>query len=635
MATRDLSYLIDFNVEGSGELATAAEDMEKLADATTGIGEQDSLDFALPQAEEIDAVGTSLGELGVDGGPMDKATEKAGGVSGAFQTMVGAIGLVQVGAEAADFVMGRITERLDFIAETEAWDAGRVQTYADALGEVTSDVEAIADVIRQLADEPIQDTTGLFGLGGGVEIPNIAAALGAFGITAEEVLAVISGGAPELEAFEQRLDEVGASGSFGSQVMGVLAGEQQAAAEATATHTAENLFFAESQESANRALQELLTQRDPMSQFTDEWDLLKESMADGSIDTGAAAVALNTLSTGLGLTTEEVLKLAQADLDEAAVGALAFADALNSIDFEAAELEGATTAFAAYTDQLFAAGNEAERRESAFDALSAAAENQSLTFSAATEAGRAQSDALEGVARVLDEDLAEAYDNANGSQADFVAAATQIADQTLGRLQDELGLTDAQLQTVATALGLTEGDFIARYQLAGAEEARIQLGLLSGAIEGLPTDIEQTVTQQILAGDFVGARDTVANFYAENPVPLPTEADITGAEGDLADAVADPPTATIPTAADTAIASDDLLELVTAPRTATINVEAPAASAVDATLNAVAADRTATVDVRTGTVDVPTAGQIASRIGPVPVTLYGVWSTRIEGSRPR
>lgn len=638
MATRDLTYLIDFNVEGAAELQTAAGNMETLAEATNGVSETATLDLDLPEPSEIEDVGTAIGDLGADGGPVDSASEKAGGLAGAFGTMVNAIGLVQIGAAGADFVMGKIGERLDYIAETNAWEAGRVSAYADAILEVGEGVAAVEEVIRALADEPIQQTSGLFGLGGGSEIGNLTATLGFFGVNVQEVIDVIQGGGPELEAFNQRLNDVGATGDLNNQIMAALTLEQASYADGAAEAGYQAAFFSESQESANQALQELLTQRDPMSQFTSEWDLLKESMSDGSIDTEAAADALNTLSQGLSLTTDEVLQLAQADLDEAAAGALAFADALNSIDFQNADIEGATSAFSAYTDQLFSAANEAERRESAFDALAASAEEQALTFNLASEAGRAQSDALEAVARVIDEDLAQAYDNANGSQAEFVAAATQIGDETLARLQTELGLSAAQVDTLRNVLGLTEGDYEARFALAGAEEARIQLGLLSGAIEGLDAETEIIVTQQILAGDFVAARNTVANYYADNPVTLETQADTTGAGDDLQGVADDAPTATIVADADTFQAAADLLDAADEPRSALIVAHARTAGA-EIDLAALAdAERIAEIDVVTGSINMPSASQLVSLAtggqGRIVVPIVGRWSTRIEGSRP-
>lgn len=623
MATRDLSYLIDFNVEGAEDLKTAATDMENLATATNGVDETAKVDVELPDTAEIEDASTAIGDLGTD---VETTATKAGGLSGAFGDMVGAIGLVTIASAGAELVMGKFQERQEKIATIEAFDDAQVKAFAEAIRQAGDDVTALVDAL-----ESTQRITGIDQLSG--EVIDITNDLAAAGVTADEYFAAIENGQIRSGSFIQTLEDQGVAEDSLNRIRLASVDNQRNYDQANRDSAASLAVWSESQESANQALQNLLNQQDPMRGFTDEWDLLKESMADGSIDTTAAANALNTLSDELGLTTDQVLELAQADLNEAAEGALAFADALDSIDFQTTDIEGATTAFSAYTDGLFAAANEAERREAAFDALSASAENQSLTFSAATEAGRAQSDALEGVARVIDEDLAQAYDNANGSQADFIAAATQIGEDTLARLQTELGLTDGEVNTLRNTLGLTATDYEARFNLAGAEEARLQLDLLSGAIEGLPANIEQTVTQQILAGDFVEARDTVAQFYADNPVTLETEADTSGATDDLDSVVADPPTATIDTEADTIQAAADLLEAASEPRTALIVAVANNQAANAALESLTNAQRTATIDAKVGSV--PTASDFLNRIPPIRVPIRLYWSTRIEGSRPR
>lgn len=623
MSTRDLTYLIDFNVEGAADLATASQNMEDLAEATNGVDETATVNVELPPAEDIEAIG----ELGADGGPIDRANDKAGGLTAKFGDMVGAIGLVNIATAGVDLVMGKFQERQEKLATIEAFDDAQVLAFAEAIRQAGDDVTNLVDAL-----EGTQRITGIDMLSG--EVVDITNDLANAGVTADEYYAVLAAGPEAIGPFIQGLEDAGVAESTRNNIQVVAIDNMKNLAAGTLDAAGSTAVFAESQQSANQALQDLLADRDQMGQFTDEWDLLKESMSDGSIDTTAAANALNTLKDELGLTTDQVLELAQADLDEAAAGALAFADALNSIDFQATAIEGATTAFSAYTDQLFAAANEAEAREAAFDALSAAAENQSLTFSAATEAGRAQSDALEAVARVIDEDLADAYANADGSQAAFVASATKLGDETLARLQTELGLTDAQVETLRNTLGLTAADYEARFNLAGAEEARLQLDLLGAAIAGLPANVEQTVTQQILAGDFVAARDTVAQYYADNPVPLSTETDTSEAEGAFRDFASEDRRAPIVADAETFQAASDLLDTADEPRSALIVAHARTAGA-EIDLAAVAnAPRTAYVDVATGSIDMPSNTQLRNQIGTirVPVQLY--YNSRIEGSRP-
>lgn len=257
-----------------------------------------------------------------------------------------------------------------------------------------------------------------------------------------------------------------------------------------------------------------------------------------------------------------------------------------------------------------------------------------MTFNVASEAGRAQQDALEGVARVIDEDLTAAYDNANGSQDAFIASATQIGTETLARLQTELGLTDAQVETLGTTLGLTAADYEARFELAGAAEAQLQLSLLQGAIEGLPPEVETRVNTLITQGDYVAARDEIAAFYAANPATVTTEVDPEGAQTGIAEITdADHPT-TITADADTITAAADLLDTASETRTAVIAASA-LTTAARLDLNAVAnEERTAEIDIITGSINLPSAFELSNRIGTIRVPIQAFWNTRIEGNRP-
>lgn len=249
-------------------------------------------------------------------------------------------------------------------------------------------------------------------------------------------------------------------------------------------------------------------------------------LAQAELELGPDATAMATWTRYIELQNEAAAAEARVAeeaerLQEAQEGFQAFAEAIGSIDWQAAELEAASTAFGTFTTDLFAAGNAVQASEAAFGKLNEAIAGAGLNLDVTTEAGAAQQDALEGIAKVLDTQLAEAYDSANGNQEAFMRSADRIAENTLAKLQEDLGLTDDELRQVSDALGLSTGDFEARYELAGAEEARIQLDLLSGAIEGLPPEVETKVNQLIIAGDYVAARDEVATYWAENPPEMP------------------------------------------------------------------------------------------------------------------
>ena len=209
---------------------------------------------------------------------------------------------------------------------------------------------------------------------------------------------------------------------------------------------------------------------------------------------------------------------------QALVGLRGYDDAVRSMDWGRAELEGALTAQTQYTSSLNALGDIAADYETAIDRVKEAVGDQALTLDTATEAGRKQRDALRDVAAVLDTELAAAYDDANGNFDVFRSKAEEITNTTLTRLATELGLSGEQVEQLRVALGLTEGDYEARFALSGAEEARIKLELLQASIDGLPPDVETRVNQLIIQGDYVGALQVIQDFYAGNPAQLPTDA---------------------------------------------------------------------------------------------------------------
>jgi hypothetical protein len=238
---------------------------------------------------------------------------------------------------------------------------------------------------------------------------------------------------------------------------------------------------------------------------------------------------------------------------------------------------------------MFAAGNQAQDSQVAYNKLGAALTDTALSFDTTTEAGASQQDAMEELAAVIDTDLADAYDAADGSAEDFANRASTIRSDVLAKLVNELGLTADEANAVADALGLADKDVEARFDLAGAEEARLKLGLLSGAMDGLPDDIERSVTLAIAAGDYTTALDEVTEYYEknepeiiaeveadtsqfldevgigkaaaeQNPAVLPVDADVREFEEETEDASADAEAeqTTMPVDADTGEAEGDI-----------------------------------------------------------------------------
>lgn len=591
----DRSYNIAASVTGREEVAGLAEDIATIDEAASGLGDKTiSVDVestgVTETAEGLDKISENTEAAGVlegVGGAADDAAPKVEGVGGAFKEMFSAISLVQIASFGLDFVMGKLAEKAERIKQQEAFDAAQVEVFADALREAGDEATNLVDAL-----EGEGDIVGSFW---GEEF-NITNDLAEANISADQFFRTLqTDGRAGYDTIIQAAQEAGLSEEAVGRIRIVGATTLENLGIAAEGAAAANEVFAETQTSANEALQSLLDEQDPMRRFSDEWALLGESISDGSLDTTAASDALNTLANGLNLTTDEVLALAQAELNEGAAGARAYSDAIGSIDFQNTDIQGATTAFSAFTTGLFAGENQAQAAEAAYANMVAAVGDGAFTLDVATEAGRAQQDALEGVAGVLDGQLAQAYDAANGSQSAFVASATQLGEGTLSRLQSELGLTDTQVDGLRTTLGLTATDYEARFELAGAAEAQLQLGLLQGAITGLPPDVELVVNTLITQGDYVGARDAIASYYAGTPVEAPVVPDTTGFLEGVVGAVAGIGPATVTTGADTAPMSEQIIAASGGLPPATITADADTAAAATDLLNEAAKFRAATI----------------------------------------
>jgi hypothetical protein len=87
--------------------------------------------------------------------------------------------------------------------------------------------------------------------------------------------------------------------------------------------------------------------------------------------------------------------------------------------------------------------------------------------------------------------------------------------------QQELGLTDEEVREYQKTLGLTPSQVETLIKLNGQEEARIQLDLLNLDLDEIDDRVVVAkIQQQILAGDYIGARNEIQRYYDRNPVTL-------------------------------------------------------------------------------------------------------------------
>jgi hypothetical protein len=349
----------------------------------------------------------------------------------------------------------------------------------------------------------------------------------------------IANGAGVSEEFAAQLQHAADSGLITTKEMEhVEAAVKQYGDEAADAAKKQQLLNV-NQESANAALQEMVTQSAPLKKYTELWDRLFKDMADGTIDTNSTANAINLLAEKLGLTQTEVIELARAGLDDqlaadadaaqaAADAATEYNDVLRSADWGGAALTAASDAFGAFNEQRFAAGNLVQEEAAAWGALSEAVKDGGINLDTATEKGAKQQDALEDLAGVINTQLATAYVDAAGDGDKFKSSAANIANTLRDRLIKELGLSETAADDVIYTLGLMPEDIETRYALSGVEEAKVKLDLLSGSIDDLPKDVQAKVTQQIITGDYVGALNTVQSYYDRHPAKLPVYADLKG-----------------------------------------------------------------------------------------------------------
>jgi hypothetical protein len=288
-----------------------------------------------------------------------------------------------------------------------------------------------------------------------------------------------------------------------------------------------------------------------------------------------------------GEATQAAEEAAEAEklLAEETQGAVEAAQAMGSADWGKAALDGATTAMSAYTEQLFASANMAEAETEAIGKLGTALTDTAIQFDTNTEAGIAQSNALEELAGVVDTKLAQAYADAGGSFDEFAQSAEEVRSDTIARLMTDLGLTAEEATLLVDQLGTMPEDIESRYELAGAEEARLQLGLLSGAISGLPPEVETRVNQQILAGDYVAARDEIQTFYDDNPTFVSTSADMEGFTSQVDETLGAVPDAVIYTGANTEEAREENEDAAEAAPEAEIVTDADTSAAAKAMLD--------------------------------------------------
>lgn len=298
-------------------------------------------------------------------------------------------------------------------------------------------------------------------------------------------------------------------------------------------------------------------------------------------------------------------------------------------------------------------------------------------------------EALSQFKPILDNEFAQAFEEGGSTRAILWAGNTRraIVDQLHAAGID----SEDQINQILSALGLLPEQVTTTVRIANGEEARTVLDEISSALDLLPPEV-QTQIALIAPTDPVGALQLAINALIGAGVPVPVDlqllpgqlggktfGDVFGVpapaltitpELDSSVAVAAlnhitdaeytaeittstpslPVTrfaiqsvanaeyqATVDTDADTKEATTQIDEVVTGDYNTTVHTDADVSVASSKLSALVAQQRTAAIDAILRSA--PTSSQITSQVtngrGYIPIPLVGVWSTRIEGSRPR
>lgn len=558
-----------------------------------------------------------------------------------------------------------ISTAISGIKAEEAFRADLVKKFTEAMREGETVASSLHDTLSETGELEFQALNEGF-LGLGTETKNLVPLLDKAKLSLadfEKIVAQTQTGALA-EGWTRVRDAVEQAG-LGAQLsdedwidLGAAVDQYaESASGAISGSEALNRVLTVTGDAAAQAFDAFMKAEDPISRYPEEFARIGQAISQGVTP---SAKDLEVVTEGLGISMEDAFRIGQeaaqdqadaveesaertreaAEAAREARSAMAeFATAVKSVDFQQAALQGGVAGMRQFTEELNALPTIASDTEAAFAALNAAVEENGYTFATTTEKGRANQDALAGVAEALDTKLAAAYDNANGSQEAFAAEAQTITDDTLARLSSEMGLSAEQTADLAARLGLLPEDIATRYELAGAAEAALKLEQLSGLLGSLPPDVQSQVAVMIAQGDLEGAVSLINSTFGAMAATVGVTADPSEAEGVIAGVEGGAYSATVDTGADTGEAESGIKGVTGGYYVAEVFAAAKTTTAQADLARLTNQDRTARIDVKTGSVDLPTANELANRIGTVrvPVDAYvrtTVDPGRLVGGRP-
>jgi hypothetical protein len=682
----------------SARAKAAADDTDKLTHSAQGANSA-LANMIGNSAQDLGQLGGLAGSAGVAIGQMAEyaadAVLETESLGSALKSMVAVAGPIA----ALTLIVGTITGLIGQQQAAAAAAAERTKQFGDAMNSASDDAEGLADSLRKNSEQLTEFDADATGFGGGVleglakvgkAVPLLGGLIGDTGQDFQDLVTIMNASGVSIYDFSQALQDGGKVGSdFERQIRaaanaGKITDDQYAAmsdalrkySKSVADANAQQKLFNVDQKEANAILGDLTTQADPLSKMGSTWQTLFADMADGSIDTKAAADAVNQLAAGLGLSQEQVIKFAQQHLaddlkaqaeaaEQAAQAAQDYATVLASSDWGASTVNAAVAGYQQLAAAQFGLTDINSAVQASYDDLSESVKKNGFTFDVTTQKGRDNQKQLEGLYQTLLPQLSAAFADSGGSIDTFGAKMDDLRSQVFQQLDTQTGLTKDQINEVISRLGVFDGStYSSTFQLLGTEDATTKLGLLSGVISSLPPVTQKQVALDIIAGDPAAAVQHIQDAVSGGPQPTTSlGVDTNPAFAGLAQwsKAAAGTTATTTTDTDTGPADKgvDKFAQTTENTTPVVKVDANTATAiatmiylkvlaaylqpvvtVDANIGPAIADLFYVASLRPRVPvtaylsDYPSAGDIAGRIGTirVPVDAYLRSTPRINGS---
>ena len=313
-------------------LATKLDQVEKSADSSKNV----LANMVGNSAQDIGQLGGIAGSTGVLIGQIAEYMADAAFEGEGFVSVIKNFAAVAGPAAALGLVIATVSGVMEKQAAAAQAAAERNEELGDAMAGAADDAVGVADALKGNLD-PLRDfDAGLALLGSssvktvndiGRSIPLVGRI---FEDTNRDIVNALADGQASIFAFSKAVEGSEAdANAFKLQMrvmvsLGAITVDQYNSisgavddyrASAAKARKEQSLFNVSADE-ANAILGELVTKAEPMSKFGDVWKTLMDDMADGTIDTEAAANAVNFLADRLGLTQQEVIDLAKEHLDE-------------------------------------------------------------------------------------------------------------------------------------------------------------------------------------------------------------------------------------------------------------------------------------------------------------------------------